>query len=340
VQYFWLKEKNCQEKMNNDKLIGSLTIIAALLVIVYVAFSIWQNERRARNVVLVQFPEMGALQNGDVVSIRGFQIGHIVSISKANNKALVEIGLDEPRIFRKDTKFRNVSPNIMGSRSIIAEPGKRGEPAPKNHIFDGEFEPGFAEVLALTDIAKKQVAALMEFVRVLHTGNEKNLPLQKQVENIMDECEDLLDALSKAISTVERQTIGTLNKVGSYAVQISDASREIGKSLDTVRVQAKEGVESADKIISAVRESIENLSKIITQFESSPVTVALLDKKEIVNDIDSLRSSLQAFINSIDRKGIKIYDESGKRKSMISLKNIHLLRETAKSKAKKRAQEE
>jgi ABC-type transporter Mla subunit MlaD len=325
--------------MNNDKLIGSLTIAAAVLVIAYLAFSIWQNERKARNVVLVQFPEMGALQNGDVVAIRGFAIGHIVSVTKANDKALVEIGLDEPRIFRKDTRFRNVSPNIMGSRSIIAEPGKHGEPAPKNHIFDGEFEPGFAEVLALTDVAKKQVAALMEFVRVLHTGGEKNQPLQKKVEDIVEECEDVLDALSNAINTVEIQTMGALNKVSDYAVQISDASNKINKSLDTIRVQAKEGVESADKIILSVREAIENLDKIIIQFESNPITIALLDKKEIINDIDSLRSSLQAFINSIDSKGIKIYDENGKRKSMVSLKNIHLLRETARSKAKKRAQE-
>jgi len=309
------------------------------LVIAYIAFSIWQSERRARNVVFVQFPEMGALQNGDVVAIRGFAIGHIVSITKANDKALVEISLDEPRIFRKDTRFRNVSPNIMGSRSIVVEPGKNGESMPKDYVFDGEFEPGFAEILALTDVARKQVAALMELVRVLHTGDEKNPSLQKQVEDIMEECEGVLDALSKVINTVENQTMGTLNKVGDYAEQISDASRKIDKSLDTIRVQAKDGVESANKVISSVMEAIENLNKIIIQFESSPVTVALLEKKEIVNDIDSLRSSLQAFVGSIDRKGIKVYDENGKRKNMVSLKNIHLIRETARSKAKKRAQE-
>jgi hypothetical protein len=149
----------------------------------------------------------------------------------------------------------------------------------------------------------------------------------------------VLNALSKAINTVENQTMGTLNKVSNYAEQISDASSKIDKSLDTIRVQAKDGVESASKIILSVREAIENLNKIIIQFESSPVTVALLDKKEIVDDIDSLRSSLQAFVSSIDSRGIKIYDENGKRKSMISLKNIHLIRETARSKAKKRAQE-
>jgi len=325
--------------MNNEKFIGSITIAVVSLVIAYIAFSIWQNERKARNVVLVQFPEMGALQNGDVVAIRGFAIGHIVSITKANDKALVEISLDEPRIFRKDTRFRNVSPNIMGSRSIVVEPGKNGEQVPKDYVFDGEFEPGFAEILALTDVARKQVAALMEIIRVLHTGDEKNPSLQKKVEDIMEECEDVLNALSKAINTVENETMGALNKVSDYAEQISDASIKIDKSLDTIRGQAKDGVESAGKIILSVREAIENLSKIIIQFESSPVTVALLDKKEIVDDIDSLRSSLQAFVSSIDRRGIKIYDENGKRKSMVSLKNIHLIRETARSKAKKRAQE-
>jgi len=325
--------------MNNDKLIGGFTITVVLLVIVYIAFSIWQNERKARNVVLVQFPEMGALQNGDVVAIRGFAIGHIVSVNKVNDKALVEIGLDEPRIFRKDTRFRNVSPNIMGSRSILVVPGKHGEQVPKDYIFEGEFEPGFAEILALSDVAKKQVATIMELVRVLYTGNEDNSSLQKKIEDIFEECEDILDALAKAINSVESQTMGALNKVEGYAEQISDASNKIDKSLDTIRVQAKDGIESAEKMILSVRESIDNLSNIIEQFENSPITIALLDKKDIINDLDSLRSSLQAFVSNIDRKGIKIYDENGKRRSMISLKNIHLLRETARSKARKRAQE-
>jgi hypothetical protein len=82
------------------------------------------------------------------------------------------------------------------------------------------------------------------------------------------------------------------------------------------------------------------LNDILTRLENSPVTVALLDKKDIINDLDSLMFSLQAFISSIDRKGIKVYDENGKRKSMVSLKNIHILRETARSKAKKRATQE
>jgi len=326
--------------MNNDKIIGGITITAILLVIVYVAFSIWQNERNARNVVLVRFPEMGSLQNGDVVAIRGFAVGHIVSITRANDKALVEISLDEPRIFRKDTRFRNVSPNIMGSRSIIIEPGKRGEQMPKNYVFDGEFEPGFAEMLALTDVAKKQVAALMEVIRVLYTGDEKNPALQKKVEDIMLECENVLEALSATVNTVEKQTMGALNKVEHYAEQISDASSKIDKSLDTIRVQAKEGIEFTEKMILSVRQAIDDLNKVITQFESNSVTVALLDKKEIINDLDSLRSSLQLFINSIDSKGIKIYDENGKRKTMISFKNIHPFRETARSKAKKRAEKE
>ena len=325
--------------MNRDKFIGILTIALALLFIAYVAFSMWQNERRARNTVFVQFSEMGALQNGDAVVIRGFEIGSIASIVRANGMALVEINLTEPRIFCKNTRFRNVSPNIMGSRNIVIEPGKHGEPVPKNYVFNGEFEPGFAEVLALTDAIKKQVADFMEFIRILHTGDEKSPALQTQVENIISECEDLLAVLSKAVNSIENQTIGTLNKVGNYVTQISDASREIDYFLDTARVQAKEGIESAEKIIAKVGESIKDLNEILTRFEDSPVTVALLDKKEIINDLDSLRSSLQTFINSIDKKGVKVYDEDGKRKSMVSVKNIHLLRETARSKAKKRAKE-
>jgi ABC-type transporter Mla subunit MlaD len=280
---------------------------------------------------------MGALQNQDIVTIRGFEVGKIASIKRANEKALVEIDLDEPRIFRKDTKFKNISPDIMGSRRIAIEPGKNGEPAPEGYIFDGEFEPGFAEVLALSDVAKEQVAAIMEFIRLLHTGDEENPALQKKVEDIIEECEDLIAALSVTVNSIERQSMNFLNKVGDYSEQMSDASIKIGKSLDTLRVQAVDGIESAEKIILKIKGSIESLNGVLDSFEKNPVTVALLDKQEIINDIENLRSSLQAFVSSIDSRGIKIYDEKGKRKSMVRWGNIHLVRETARSKAKKRA---
>jgi len=319
------------------KVVGYITIAAALLTIAYVSFAVWRNENDASNVILVRFDEMGALQNQNIVTIRGFEVGHVASIVRANEKALVKIVLDEPRIFRKDTKFKNVSPNIMGSRSIAVEPGKNGEIAPSGYIFDGEFEPGLAEILYMTEIAKKNVASLMEFIRVLRTGDKNNASLQKKYEEIMEECEDFVFALSSVVNSVEKQTIGALNKVSYYVGEVSDASIKIGNSVDTIRVQAQDGIKAVEDMVSKVKNTIDNLNDILTQFENNPVTVALIDKREIVDDIDNLRSTLQAFLGAIDEHGIKIYDESGKRQSMIRWKNIHLIRETARSKAKKRS---
>ncbi|MDR3000338.1 MAG: MlaD family protein [Fibromonadaceae bacterium] len=326
--------------MNRDRIIGIITIVAAVLFVAYVALAMWLNEKRARDTVLVQFHEMGALQNEDVVLIRGFRVGNVASVKRVNEKALVEIDLDEPRVFRKDTRFRNVSPNIMGSRFIVIEPGKDGELAPEGHVFDGEFEMGVAEVLALSDLATEKVAVLMDFIRLLQTGDEENSPLQKKIEDIMQECEDLVDALTSVVSSIEKQTLGLLDRTSGYVDQITKASVQIDKTLDTLRVQAQDGIIAAESIILKVNSTIESLNEILVQFENSPVTVALMDKKDIINDLDSLRSALDAFIGAIDRRGVKIYDEKGKRRSMVSLKNIHIFRETARSKAKKRALQE
>jgi len=322
------------------KVVGNITIAVALLSIVYVFFAVWKNESEASNVILVQFDEMGALQNQNIVSIRGFEVGQVVSITRANEKALVKIVLDEPRIFRKDTKFRNVSPNIMGNRSIAVEPGKNGEIAPSGYIFDGDFEPGLAEILYMTDIAKKNVAALMKFIRVLRTGDEDNTSLQKKYEEIMEECEDFVATLSTVVNSVEKRTLGALDKVSYYVDEVSDASIKIGNSVDTIRIQAQDGIKAIEDIVLKIKNAIKSLDDILIQFENNPVTVALIDKKEIVNDINNLRSTLQAFVSAIDEHGIKIYDEKGKRQSMLRWKNIHIIRETARSKAKKHLEEE
>jgi ABC-type transporter Mla subunit MlaD len=326
--------------MNKDKVIGFATIALALLLVVYVAFAMWQREKRAQNTIYVQFDEMGALQNEDIVTIRGFEVGRIAAITRVRGKALVEIDFDEPRSFRKDTKFKNISPNIMGSRNIAIEPGAKGEFAPKDYVFDGEFEAGMAEILYLTDVAKEQVAIVMELVRLLHSGDEENSPFHSKFEDALTGIEELIAVLSRTVEAVESKALSALNTVGNYAVQISDASAKVGNSLDTIRLQARDGILAADKIVEKVNNSIANLNEAILQFESNSVTVALLDKKDIMNDLDSLSNALKSFVNAIDHKGIKIYDEKGKRKSMVTLKNLHLIRETARSKAKKRAAQE
>jgi len=321
------------------RVIGSMTIAVALLLVLYLSFAMWRNESEASNVILVRFDEMGALQHQDIVTIRGFEVGHVASIVRADEKALVKIVLDEPRVFRKDTKFRNVSPNIMGSRSITVEPGKNGEIAPSDYIFDGDFESGLAEILYMTDIAKKNITIIMDFIRVLHTGDENNTSLQKKYEEIMGECEEFVTVLTGVVNSVEKQTVGALNKVSYYVDEVSDVSIKIGNSVDTVRIQAQDGVKTLENMVSKLKSTIDDLNDILTQFENNPVTIALIDKREILNDIDSLRSALQAFIGAIDNQGIKIYDEKGKRQSMVRWKNIHLVRETARSKAKRQLEE-
>ncbi|MDR0515991.1 MAG: hypothetical protein LBH25_03005 [Fibromonadaceae bacterium] len=350
--------------MNIDKIIGSATILVILLFVAYIAFAMWQNERMSQNTVYVLFSEIGSLQNEDDVTIRGYKIGYVASIVMASDSiiaandsirffsdsisrkegkrmamALVKIDLYEPFTFSKDTKFRNVSPSILGSRSVIVELGKSGKRAPKDFIFNGEFEAGFAEVLALSDWAKEQVAVLMEMIRLLQSGDKETTSLQAKLEEILIDCEDLLNAVSGTVGSVEKQTTNAMLKINDYANQIYNASIAVDKSLDSIRTQAKDGVASLDKVVSDIQSSIESLNKVLTEFENSSLAIALIDKKEMIDDISSLVSTMQAFLGSIDGQGLKIYDESGKRKSMVRLKNIHLIRETARNKAKKRSEQ-
>jgi len=349
--------------MNVDRLIGSITIAAFFLVLVLMAFSMWEKEKMAANSVSVLFSEIGALQNEDAVTIRGYKIGYVASITMANDSiiqandsirvfsdsirrergirqamALVKIDLYEPFTFNKDTRFRNISPSILGSRSIAIELGKRGQRAPKDFIFTGEFESGFAEVLALSDVARKQVATLMELIRLLYSGDSSTLSLQQQVESVMADCENLINVLSGTVNSVEKQTFSALHTASDYAGQISDASIKIGNTLDTVMVQAHDGVEYLEKLIADVQATVESLSQVLDEFQKSPIAIALLDSRDIIDDISALRATLESFLSSVDNQGLVLYDEKGKRKSMLSLKNLHLFRETARSKAKKRAE--
>jgi ABC-type transporter Mla subunit MlaD len=56
----------------SDKTLGYLSLVVLLVLLVGTGLLMWRSERDAGHIIQVRFPEMGALQPEDAVTIRGF----------------------------------------------------------------------------------------------------------------------------------------------------------------------------------------------------------------------------------------------------------------------------
>jgi ABC-type transporter Mla subunit MlaD len=320
----------------SDKTFGYLSFTAILVLIVGTGLLMWRSEREAGHFIQVRFQEMGSLQPEDAVTIRGFKVGRITRVERDGDSALVTAMLFEPMIFRSDSRFSNISPDIMGNRELRIEPGEKGEVMKEGHVFEGEFEPGLAEVLKLVDLAQEQVAFIMEITRMLQFGDSAHPALQGQIQNILVTAEGVIDTLTHMVAQIDKGTNATLRKVQHYAGTATQAVATINTTLDTLREAASAGIGQTRQVVLRADTLVAALSRTVRSIEEHPLTGDLLKSRALVDDIEALIATLDKVVGTIDRQGIVMLDSNGERISMVRLGNLHIFRERAASKAQKR----
>jgi hypothetical protein len=263
-------------------------------------------------------------------------VGRITRVERDGERALVTAILFEPRVFRLDTRFRNISPDIMGDRELAIEPGREGQVAPKDFVFTGEFEPGLAEILRLVDMLQHYVKLVMDITRFLQFGTDSTPSLNGQIQTILSVAESTIDTLTRTVARLDKTANRALRGLDGYTREASRAAVQVGKTLDTLRTVAHASIDDAQAILERADTLIVALSSAVAQVREHPLTHELLHSRALVDDIEGLIATLDGIVSRIDNKGIVMLDSNGERISMIRFKNLHLLRERAASKAKKR----
>jgi ABC-type transporter Mla subunit MlaD len=322
----------------SDKTLGYLSFIVIVVLIVGTGLLMWKNEREAGHFIQVRFSDMGSLQPEDAVTIRGFKVGRITRVERDGESALVTAMLFEPMVFRADTKFSNISPDIMGDRELRIVPGEEGATVRQGHVFEGEFEPGLAEVLRLVDFVEEQVAFIMDVARIVQFGDSTRAPLQGQIQNVLSTAENALDTLTRLVATVDKSANRALRQVQNYSGSALHAVAVLDTTLDTLRQAASDGIVQTRAVMQRADTLVSSLGLAVKSVDEHPLVNELLRSRDIMDGLDSLVATLNSVVGSIDRQGIVMLDSAGNRISMVRLGNLHLFRERAASKAKKRQQ--
>lgn len=322
----------------SNRTLGYISFVVLVGLIAYISYSMYMAHQNVSNVAIVDFDELGTLQPEDPVVIRGYRVGTIGTVNWLGDRARITVKFDTPVVLREGTEFNNVNFALMGQRRLEITPSKTGKVMPPDYIFTGNFEPGIAEALRLIENVNDQVSAIRDVILLLANGDSTHQSVTEVYETTLGSIEAFLDNTDKQLAEISpqldklfKQADQATAAIGNATVKIDTAAQTITKAINeklnivqTAMQKASEGTAKANRYMADIEENV--LSKDILK------TTATLEK------INEVIEKLNKLVQAINTKGIKVYDENGKPVKLIKWKNMNIIGQTARSKAKERAE--
>jgi len=127
--------------------------------------------------------------------------------------------------------------------------------------------------------------------------------------------------------------------VNKSSKALTKSTLQADTAIKTVTAAANEKISLIDSVIISLSENAEKTNQLITNIEKGIDNETLLQSKELVENINNTIAAINKGIQAIDTKNFGFKDEKGNKIHLITWKNINIVGETARGKARKRLEE-
>ena len=323
----------------SDRALGYISLFVFACIFGGISFGMWAAHQNVHQTAIVDFEELGSLQPEDPVVLRGYRVGTIGSVTWLKDRSRVVIHFTEPLTLRSGTQFNNVNYALMGQRRLEIIPSKTGEVMPENHVFKGHFEPGIAETLRLIENVNEQLDAVQQTILLLAKGDSAHKSAQEIYEDAMHSIEDLFAHTEKTVGTLGPKLNKLFKQMNSSTKALTKTTLQADTAIKAVTAAANEKISLVDSVVISLTENAQKTNQIITNIEKGIDNETLLQSKELIENINSFISGLNKAIMAIDTKDLGFKDENGKPIHLISWKNMNIVGDNARDKARKRLEE-
>ncbi|MEW5702414.1 MAG: MlaD family protein [Candidatus Zixiibacteriota bacterium] len=275
------------------------TVLVALVVLVAGLF--WLKGFRlekSRYRQDVWFPNVGALNVGDPVSVSGVTKGKVASIALDGGGVRVGLYLANDVALRRDALFTIKNVGLMGERFVDVQTGTAAEFLPRDSPARGEYDTGIPEVMGLMGRMTQEVRDLVRAVRT-SVGSDSALAR--------------LNAIAASLEKVSAQTADLVEQQrGDVSQAVTDLGaaaaglRRTVEQNEATAARAVERVDSAATVIMAFANRLDSISDdvqhVVTEMRTGAGSLPRLihdDQllrrwEETASEIDALVSDIRA----------------------------------------------
>jgi phospholipid/cholesterol/gamma-HCH transport system substrate-binding protein len=240
----------------------------------------------------VVFPNVGALEVGDPVSVSGVPKGKVERIELHQGDVLVTCNLTTDVVLKKDAKFTVMNVGLMGERFIAVQTGHSDTLLDLSRPIWGYYDTGIPEVMGRMGEMIEQLRRLAENLEaVVGTQSSQDALIQsiKNLKEITQKANALLDRNQKKFDQ-------TLDDLSYTSAELKRMVRDNKGKLESTADNFSSAAEKLNNITTTLDSLSFSLKNLSSKIEGGEGTLGRLVNdttlyeqiKKTTEDVDSL----------------------------------------------------
>ncbi len=274
-------------------------IVVLLAAIIFVWGIIWVKEyrfRQERYTASVLFPNVGALDVGDPVTVLGVKKGEVEKIKLHQGYVLVTFNLTTDVELKEDAKFTVMNIGLMGERFVAIEPGRSEKPLDLSQSPLGYYDTGIPEVMGMMGQMVAEIRNLTGYLRGALGTEWSEKKIKESIDNVSQLSSDLASLLNKNKDKIDK-SINDFLYASSKLKEMVDRSEP---KLDTTLSNFSYASGRLEKITSTLEDLSTSLKNLSERVEKGEGTLGqLLNDETLYQDLKRTTDSIDELIKDI-----------------------------------------
>jgi len=276
-----------------------LVVLAACVVLVLGLMwvkGIRFDQTRYRYSVI--FPNVGALEVGDAVSVSGVPKGKVEKIELYQGDVLVSVNLTRDVVLKKDARFTVMNVGLMGERFVAVQTGHSDTLLDLSQPIHGYYDTGIPEVMG-------RMGDMIEMVRRVAESLDRVVGTKSSRESMLESIENLREITRKTNDLLDRnrerfdQTMADLSYTSSELKgMVTDNKDKLGEAVDNFSSASQK----LDQITTSLDSLSTSLKNLTFKLESGEGTLGqLLNDTTLYQQIKNTTENVDSLISDIKR---------------------------------------
>jgi len=281
-------------------------IAVVLAVIILVWGIIWVKEyrfRQERYTLSVLFPNVGALDVGDPVTVLGVKKGQVEEIKLHKGDVLVKLNLTQDVNLMEDAKFTVMNIGLMGERFVAIQPGHSEKPLDISQPPKGSYDTGIPEVMGMMGQMIAEIRTLTGYLQGALGTEWSEKKIKETIKNASQLSSDLASLLKKSKPKIDK-SVDDLQHASSELRKMVDQNKP---KLETTLDDFSHASNNLVKITSTLEDLSTSLKNLSEKVEKGQGTLGqLVNDTTLYQDLKKTTRSIDELIDDI-RKNPKRY---------------------------------
>jgi len=274
-------------------------IVVLLAAIIFVWGIIWVKEyrfRQDRYTASVLFPNVGALDVGDPVTVLGVKKGEVEKIILHQGYVLVTFNLTTDVELKEDARFTVMNIGLMGERFVAIEPGHGEKPLDLSRPPLGYYDTGIPEVMGMMGQMVAEIRNLTGYLRGALGTEWSERKIKESIDNVNQLSSDLASLLNKNKAKIDK-SINDFLYASSKLKEMVDRNEP---KLDTTLSNFSYASGRLEKITSTLEDLSTSLKNVSERVEKGEGTLGqLLNDETLYQDLKRTTDSIDELIKDI-----------------------------------------